>query len=198
MFLSVILSAYAALPIARSSVDGGLGGCNLGYSPRRSSRVTCMAMEMEVTTIRRAAVDDTVAVAAISDAAYSKYVVRIGRKPRPMTVDYAELMVNHDIWLLTQDETPIGVLVLKREQDHLLIYSVAIQPEYQHRGYGRNLLKWAEALGEQGGYHEMRLYTNAQFEENIRLYERVGYRESHREPLQDGGTIVYMSKAIGA
>ncbi len=156
------------------------------------------AMETEGITIRRAFVADTAAISAITDAAYSKFVPRIGRKPRPMTVDYAELMVDHDVWLLTQSETPIGVLVVKRESDHLLIYSVAIQPECQHRGYGRRLLKWAEELGDQGGYREMRLYTNAQFEENIRLYERVGYRESHREPLPDGGTIVYMAKTIRA
>jgi hypothetical protein len=48
----------------------------------------------------------------------------------------------------------------------------------------------------QAGYRSLRLYTNERFEDNIRLYRRLGYQETRREPLL-GSTVVHMTKALG-
>ncbi|MCA3377350.1 MAG: hypothetical protein INF64_09510, partial [Roseomonas sp.] len=45
---------------------------------------------------------------------------------------------------------------------------------------------------------EMRLYTNALFAENIRLYGRLGYRVDREEEHPQFGATVYMSKRLDA
>ena len=145
--------------------------------------------------IRRAVADDAAVIAAITDAAYRIYVPRLGRKPQPMTADYHQLLAKHPIWLLEIDQQPAGVLVLIHEGHALLIYSVAVSPSYQMRGFGRQLLAWAEQEARRAGYRHIRLYTNALMEENIARYRRLGYVETGREPYQ-GLTLVHMGKRL--
>src|SRR2546423_13865800 len=90
--------------------------------------------------IRRAVPSEADVVAAITDAAYGHYVARIGRKPQPMVTDYSSMIAEQQVWLLDLEDQPVGVLVLVDKQDHLLIYSVAVSPQYQKRGLGRQLL----------------------------------------------------------
>jgi ribosomal protein S18 acetylase RimI-like enzyme len=152
-------------------------------------------MTAEQPTIRQATLDDVAAITALTDAAYRKYIPRIGRKPQPMTADYALLLKQHPIWLVEIEQHLAGVLVVQHETDSLLIYSVAINPADQNRGFGRVLLGWAEHQAQQANYRSLRLYTNALMTENIALYTRLGYREMKREAYE-GGEIVHMSKQL--
>ena len=151
-------------------------------------------MQQEI-AIRKAAPADAATIARITDAAYTKYVPLMGRKPQPMTADYQQILAEHPIWIAWVDERPAGVLVLMHEPDAMLIYSVAIAPEYQKRGLGRRLLAWAESEAHQAGYSSIRLFTNALMEANIALYTRLGYTETRREPFHNL-TIVHMSKRL--
>jgi ribosomal protein S18 acetylase RimI-like enzyme len=145
--------------------------------------------------IRRAARDEAGIVADITDEAYQKYVPILGRVPQPMTADYRQMIEANPIWLLLADDSPAGILVLVNEPEQLLIYSVAIRPEYQKRGYGRLLLDLAEREARQAGHERIRLYTNALMVENIALYLRLGYEETGREPYL-GLTLVHMAKDL--
>jgi ribosomal protein S18 acetylase RimI-like enzyme len=153
-----------------------------------------MTHEQQV-TIRRAVSADADMIAALTDAAYAKYVPRMGRKPQPMTVDYQQVVAAHPVWVLCSEQALAAVLVLMHEPDTLLIYSVAVHPNYQHRGFGRRLLAWAEREARQAGYTRIRLYTNALMEENIALYQYLGYRETHREAFH-GLSLVHLSKSL--
>ena len=146
-------------------------------------------------SIRRAAPADVAAIAALTDAAYAKYVPLMGRKPQPMTVDYHQIVDTNPVWLLCVGQAVAGLLVLMHEPDIMLIYSVAIHPDYQRRGFGRQLLAWAEQEAQAAGYTRIRLYTNALMEENIALYKLLGYQETHREPF-NGLFIVHLSKPL--
>jgi GNAT superfamily N-acetyltransferase len=143
--------------------------------------------------IHKASIEDAGAIAALTDAAYTKYIPLIGRKPQPMTADYARMVVENPIWLLTVEDQLAGILVLVHEPETMLLYSVAIQPEYQKQGLGRRLLAWAEQEALEAGYHSIRLYTNELFVDNIRLYKKLGYQETGREPYL-GSTLVHMAK----
>lgn len=146
-------------------------------------------------TIKLASREDAAMVSAITDAAYSKYLPRLGRKPEPMTVDYREIISKHPIYILMIRDQPVGVLVLKNEEDQILIWSVAVHPEYQRRGLGLRLLELAEQEARVQGYKSIRLYTNSLFEENISLYKWLGYEETRREPFL-GSTLVHMTKNL--
>jgi GNAT superfamily N-acetyltransferase/ketosteroid isomerase-like protein len=145
--------------------------------------------------IRKAVEEDTDILSQITDAAYAKYVSQLGRTPQPMTVDHCKLIVENDAWLIVVDGKPVGLLELIGEPDCVLIYSVAIRPEYQSRGLGRRLLDWAEQETWRMGLRRIRLYTNAIMESNIALYQRLGYVETRREAYL-GTMLVHMSKDL--
>ncbi|HNB50931.1 MAG TPA: GNAT family N-acetyltransferase [Anaerolineales bacterium] len=152
-------------------------------------------MMMAVPALRRATPDDAYILATLTDAAYEKYVPLLGRKPQPMLADYRQLAEEYSIWLLEVAGKPAGLLVLVFQPDHVLIYSVAIHPDYQKRGLGRFLLSWAETQAREARLHLMRLYTNEKMVENIALYKRFGYEETEREAYL-GGALVHMAKQL--
>ncbi len=145
--------------------------------------------------IRIAAATDCPAVEAIVEAAYAPYIARIGRKPGPMLDDYAAQIAERRVWILEHDGRVEGILVLIPEADALLLDNVAVHPSAHGRGYGRMLLEFAEQTAADAGYGLIRLYTNAAMGENIAMYRRIGYHETHRETVR-GLHRVYMKKAL--
>jgi ribosomal protein S18 acetylase RimI-like enzyme len=154
-----------------------------------------MFMAEPMTNLRKAGPADVAAISMLTDAAYSGYIPLIGRKPQPMLADYARMVVDNTIYVLTIGECLAGVLVLVNEPDSLLIYSVAIHPDYQGQGFGRQLLALAEQQAIEAGYSSIRLYTNEHFTYNIELYQWLGYQETGREPLL-GSNLVHMRKQL--
>ncbi len=146
-------------------------------------------------SLRRATPDDADILAALTNAAYEKYVPILGRKPQPMLADYHQMAADYSIWLLEVGEKPAGLLVLIFQVDHVLIYSVAIHPDFQKQGLGKVLLAWAEGQAREAHLHLIRLYTNEKMVENIVLYERVGYEMTDREGYL-GGALVHMAKRL--
>lgn len=147
-------------------------------------------------TIRAARAGDLARVQAIVDAAYARYVPRMGRKPGPMLDDYAARIEAGEAWVAERGGAVEGVLVLLDEGDHLLLDNVAVDPECHGRGIGRALIEFAEAEARRRGYGEIRLYTHVTMVENIALYPRLGYEETHRAE-QGGFQRVFMRKRLG-
>jgi ribosomal protein S18 acetylase RimI-like enzyme len=145
--------------------------------------------------IRRASSSDADAIAELTRLAYTKWVPVIGRKPLPMTVDYSAAVSQHRFDLLYDDITLAGLIETVAEPDCLLIENVAVHPDFQGRGYGRQLLAHAETLAAQGDIGGLRLYTNSRFEVNIALYRSVGYIVD-RDEACNGGAITHMSKRL--
>jgi ribosomal protein S18 acetylase RimI-like enzyme len=147
----------------------------------------------DAVTIRQAREDDAGAIAALTRAAYAKWVAVIGREPLPMRVDYADAVCRHRFDLLSVGNRLAALIETVPEDGWLLIENVAVHPDFQKRGFGRRLLALAEGLVAAVGLRGVRLYTNKRFAENIRLYEKLGYRWEKETPI-DGGTLVHMTK----
>jgi GNAT superfamily N-acetyltransferase len=143
---------------------------------------------------RLATPSDLWQVETVVRAAYSGYIPRIGREPGPMLEDYAALIDRGQVHVLEDGEI-VGVLVLVPEPDTMLLDNVAIAPWAQGRGYGRVLLDFAEQEARRRGYGAIRLYTNALMTENLTLYPRLGYVETHRGQ-EKGFSRVYMTKRL--
>jgi GNAT superfamily N-acetyltransferase len=145
--------------------------------------------------LRRATPADAPAITALVRAAYGPYESLIGRTPLPMLADFGEAIRDHEVWVLDATGVVVGLLELVERPDHLWIEDVAISPDWQRRGLGRRLLGFAEdeALGR--GLPELRLLTNERYLDNIAMYERYGYRETHREPHQ-GTDLVHFRKPL--
>lgn len=144
---------------------------------------------------RTATIADVELVRDIVHAAYSKWIPVIGREPSPMKADYGETLQKHQFTLLYLDAEVAGLIETSLEQDHLWIENVCVLPAQQGKGVGKTLLHHAEQMAQRAGRYETRLLTNAAFEANIALYERLGYVITEREPYM-GGVTVYMCKRL--
>ncbi len=146
-------------------------------------------------TVRRAAMSDAPRVTDIVRRAYAHYVVRIGKPPAPMNADYGRLIADGTVHVLEDDTTVVGVIVLIPRAGRLDLDNVAVDPDHQHRGYGRRLIAFAEAEARRLGLPEVRLYTNIAMTENLALYTRLGFEETHRAD-DDGYRRVFMRKRL--
>ncbi len=144
---------------------------------------------------RAATPADVALVRDIVCAAYSKWIPVIGREPSPMKADYDEALQKHQFTLLYLGIEIAGLIETVQENDHLWIENVCVLPAQQGKGLGKVLLHHAEEMARQAGHNETRLLTNAAFEANIALYERLGYVITEREPYMEG-TTVYMRKRL--
>jgi N-acetylglutamate synthase-like GNAT family acetyltransferase len=145
--------------------------------------------------LRRATASDADAIAALVNAAYEKYIPRIGRKPYPMTVDYDDAIQTKTVWVAEDAGQLCGALVLIPSDDHVLIENIAVAPASQGAGLGRKFLKLAEEETGRHGFSELRLYTNVRFTENIAIYTRYGYVETERDE-QNSLNVVFMRKTL--
>jgi ribosomal protein S18 acetylase RimI-like enzyme len=145
--------------------------------------------------IRSATPADAAAIRKVVRAACAKWVPALGREPLPMQVDYARAVREHQIDLLYVDGQMLGLIEMIARPDHLYIENVAVAPEHQGQGFGRQLLAHAEQVASARGQSDLRLLANAVFESNIELYKTVGYRIDREEPFM-GGVAVYMSKKV--
>jgi ribosomal protein S18 acetylase RimI-like enzyme len=146
--------------------------------------------------IRRAQSEDRAAVEAIVRDAYAIYIERIGRPPGPMLDDYAALIADGAVSVLEEpDGTLAAIIVLLRKPDHLLLDNIAVRPDRQGSGLGRQLIAFAEAEAQRLGHPELRLYTHETMTENIALYTRLGFVETGRG--RDAGyDRVFMTKQL--
>ncbi len=145
--------------------------------------------------LRMAVIADRPAVEAIVEAAYSPWIRRIGRKPGPMLDDYGALIREGCVHVVVVDTIVQGVIVLRPEQDAMVLDNIAVAPSAQGRGHGRTMLDFTEHAAHAAGLPAIRLYTNEAMTENIALYARLGFVETHRG-IANGFRRVYMAKVL--
>ncbi|KUO11138.1 GNAT family N-acetyltransferase [Streptomyces sp. DSM 15324] len=133
--------------------------------------------------IRPATAADVTAVKAVTDAAYTPYIERIGLVPLPMRADHAAEVAAGKVFV-TGDPV-VGLVVVEAFPDHLFLDSIAVHPDAHGRGVGRRLLHFVDAHARALGLAEVRLYTNALMWENQKIYPRYGYELVGRRV--DGG-----------
>lgn len=151
---------------------------------------------MSEIVFRRAGPQDVALVAAITDAAYAKWVPVIGRKPKPMTADYHAAIRDHLVELAYLDDAAVGLIELITAADHLLLENIAVDPAAHGQGIGRRLMQRVEQHAIEMGLPVVRLYTNKAFATNLAFYQHLGYAIEREEPYKEGFTV-YFAKAVG-
>lgn len=145
--------------------------------------------------IKPADIKDSQAVSQCVDAAYAKYIKRIGKKPAPMLADYSALIGAGYVFVMFSESRLLGVLVTEPNADYLFIENIAVHPLYQGRGLGRRLMNYAEQIAANYGLEEIRLYTNELMIESIGFYRGLGYKETERR-IDSGYSRVFMRKKL--
>ena len=142
---------------------------------------------------RRATAADVPRVHEVIAAAYAKYRTRMERLPAPMLRDYAGLVEQGLVWVI--GDPVAGLIVLIPEPGSLLIENVAVHPDAQGTGLGRQLMEFAEQEAARRRISRVRLYTHEVMTESQAVYARLGYREDERI-TEDGYRRIFMSKDL--
>ena len=113
--------------------------------------------------------------------------------PLKQTIDevFAEYEKGIILKLVTDDNVIIGSVRAREENKTVYIGKLMVHPEHRHKGYGTRLLTEIEKCFTCERYE---LFTSTRSVDNIRLYEKNGYKEYKREALNNELIFVYMQK----
>jgi ribosomal protein S18 acetylase RimI-like enzyme len=150
---------------------------------------------MALVDIRTAGDADVPAIARVVHDSFADFIPLIGRAPWPMLQDYLARVAQGAVWVLTEDGTIAGVVVLQFNDDHLFLETIAVAPPHQGNGYGRRLIGFVEAEARRRGYDETRLHMHLTMTRSIALYGALGYTEYARTE-EDGYFRVYLRKRL--
>jgi ribosomal protein S18 acetylase RimI-like enzyme len=145
---------------------------------------------------RPAVPEDAQHLLRLAERAYSPWIEVIGAIPLPMTADYGTFIAEHEAWVTGPEEAPSGALVLVREPDHLLLWSIAVDPAAKGTGLGNFLLNFTLRRAEALALPEVRLFTNVLMDTNRAWYARHGFCETGRKQIDDKH-VVYMARRAG-
>lgn len=108
-----------------------------------------------------------------------------------MVADFAAFIAREVVVAIEEDGELRGFMIAWPESDAYLVDNLAVDPIAQGRGLGRKLLEHAVTEARRLGLPALRLYTNAAMTENLAMYRRIGFVETHRA-LVNGFDRVYM------
>jgi GNAT superfamily N-acetyltransferase len=145
--------------------------------------------------LRPARAEEAPALRQMVRAAYAHYVPLLDREPAPMLDDYAARIADQQAFVLEADGALQGVAVLEDGEEGLFLDNIAVVPSAQGKGLGRQMLAWIEAEGRRRGHHRLWLYTNEVMAENIAMYQRLGFDETHRAE-EAGYRRVFFEKSL--
>jgi GNAT superfamily N-acetyltransferase len=145
--------------------------------------------------LRRATAGDLDAIVTLQRAAFAKNRPVLGVEPLPLLADYAQILLECEVWLLEGPQGLDGVLVLEPRADDVLLWSIATAPHAQGAGIGNRLLAASEARARELGRSRVRLYTGDRLANNIAWYKRHGYVHERVESLDDR-KVVHLVKNL--
>jgi GNAT superfamily N-acetyltransferase len=142
--------------------------------------------------IRKAVPDDSTSLKNCMVSAYAVYEERMGgvRLP-PMDVDYLFEIESYPTWVVESEGRVLGGLIMVFENDQASIANVAVDSGFQGQGIGGALMKFAEAKAIENGFAELQLATHALLNENVSLYQHLGWKETGRDESR-----IFMQKRI--
>lgn len=147
--------------------------------------------------MRRAGRADVPPLLALQRAAFAWNRSVLGVEPLPLLVDYDDVIQTKMCWLAEQAGRLVGAIIVEREGEALLVWSIAVSPDLQNARLGRQLMAFAEQQARALGLRALTLYTGEKLQKNIDWYRRLGYEIVRIEAMADRN-IVHMRKLVAA
>lgn len=159
-----------------------------------------MPVRAEDVTIRPIEVSDAGEVLTLQRAAFVQEAliydtVRMPALTQSLDELEAELVDNLGCVARAQHRT-VGAVRAQRDGELLLVGRLVIAPDVQGAGIGSRLLEAVEQRGRDRGCRTAELFTGSLSEANLRLYTRLGYRETQRVDGDDGIQQVFLRKPL--
>lgn len=86
------------------------------------------------------------------------------------------------LWVLVVDDRVIGYYDLWVTFEQAEVANIAVLPEYQHKGYGKQLMKHLEQKAMENGCETIGLEVRVSNADAIRLYESQGFSVINTKP----------------
>ncbi|HSQ45768.1 MAG TPA: GNAT family N-acetyltransferase [Lutibacter sp.] len=107
----------------------------------------------------------------------------------PKREDLLEDIELQELWKLEDKNSIIGLIVLTENEDaeyqdvkwltknhkNLYIHRLAVDPNFQGKGYAQKLMDFAEKYARENNYNSIRLDTFSQNKRNQKFYEQRNY-----------------------
>jgi predicted N-acetyltransferase YhbS len=152
--------------------------------------------------IRRAAPDDAPVILALILAAFEPYRGKLQPESSALreTADSVRqaLAANEGLAAWTGGRVVGSVIVEAREGRGVYLGRLAVDPAHRGRGIAASLVGAAEAWARSTGRFQVELNVRIALPDNIRLFERLGYRETARKahPGFAQPTYLVMEKSL--
>ncbi|MFC5752582.1 GNAT family N-acetyltransferase [Actinomadura rugatobispora] len=157
-------------------------------------------MSEPTASIERAGPDDAGEILTLQRAAYVAEAQLYGDPFIPALVesyDQMRRLLEGDAAVLkaVSGRRLVGAVRAQFSEHTCLVGRLVVAPDMQGRGIGGRLMR---ALEEEvaGRADACVLFTGHLSEDNLRLYRRLGYSETHRERVAAHLTLVHMRKAL--
>jgi len=108
----------------------------------------------------------------------------LGTRTHP-AADYAALIDETDVRVLTQNNAIVGFLVLVDGTDHLLIEAASVDPAHAGKGFEKAMAMFAEHEARNRGYDLVRVNADGSNAAAVAVYRSLGFRET--QPDGTGG-----------
>lgn len=147
--------------------------------------------------IYQANFDDLQEILQLQYLSYQSEAALFGSKdipPLKQTLDEVIDEYNNGVILkmVNDENTIIGSVRAKEVEGTVYIGKLMVHPDFRHNGYGTRLIKKIEEYFPNKRYE---LFTSTRSKDNIRLYQRLGYKIFKSKAINDELQFVYMEKA---
>ncbi|MEX0348513.1 MAG: GNAT family N-acetyltransferase [Paracoccaceae bacterium] len=140
--------------------------------------------------MRTATLDDLPQMVEVITSAYALERARLSGIPD--VTEGLDLNIRDDIVELAERSDKIlGVIVLVRSEQALMIANLAVSAQAQGKGVGRRLMQAAEEIALSAGCEHLTLRTHAGMSATRRFYKALGWVETGV-----AGQVVSMQKAL--
>jgi len=148
--------------------------------------------------IRRAAAEDLPAIRDVITRAYHPDKVRLGYLSPAASLDPKDFVARQAAWVGEHASAVVAVLLAEPENGHFAVRMAIVDPAWQGRGHGRELLEHAEALAADKGLHEVRVNANPLLQQTMSIYEHCGYHicAQRPHPMRAEHQMAELAKAV--
>ena len=146
--------------------------------------------------IEKAQIDDLQEILTLQYLSYQSEAALFGTNDIPplrQTLNEVidEYKVGVILKMVDEDDVIIGSVRAKESNETVSIGKLMVHPDYRRKGYGTKLLSEIEQYFPNRRYE---LFTSTRSVNNIRLYQKFGYRIICEKAVNHELTFVYMEK----
>jgi len=138
--------------------------------------------------IRRANSSDTENIYHILFKAfkpYKKYYTNEAYKATVISTDEIEKRINNpeiNILVTLLNNRIVGTAsILEKNHNNLYISTMAVNPQYQKKGIGYQLLEYISNFAREKNLHQLSLESYKPLKSAIRLYEKYGFKKTGKK-----------------